>query len=275
MKMRLETPYVSNSELYAGEFHRNRSYTNWRPKGTRDWLLIYTAEGAGRLTTASSEGPTRPGEVTLYAPGELQDYKTDPGAGRWHLLWTHFLPKPSWRPWLRWPLGPHGAKSLHLEKGEIRDGFVGAMRRMIRIFRRRLPNAGDFAGNALEEALLWAQVGASRGDWMRTDPRVRRAMDYLAANLRQPFRFETLGRHCALSVSRLAHLFKIETGSSPQQFFEQQRMWHAGQLLRLTGLGIAEVAAEVGYDDPFYFSNRFRRYSEKSPTQFRRQKKSA
>jgi len=52
-------------------------------------------------------------------------------------------------------------------------------------------------------------------------------------------------------------------------------MRHAGQLLRLTGHGIAEVAAEVGYDDPFYFSNRFRRYSEKSPTQFRRQKKSA
>jgi AraC family transcriptional regulator of arabinose operon len=52
-------------------------------------------------------------------------------------------------------------------------------------------------------------------------------------------------------------------------------MGQAGQLLRLTGLGIAEVAAEVGYDDPFYFSNRFHRYSGKSPTQFRQQKKAA
>ena len=108
---------------------------------------------------------------------------------------------------------------------------------------------------------------------MRTDPRVRRAMDYLAANLRQPFRLETLARHCGLSVSRLAHLFKTGAGTSPQQFFEQQRMWHAGQLLRLTGLPVAEVAVEVGYDDPFYFSNRFRRYAGKSPTQFRRQRK--
>jgi AraC family transcriptional regulator of arabinose operon len=275
MNARIETSYVPDSEFYAGEFHSNRSYANWRPRGTGDWLLIYTAGGAGYLTSVAKEGPTRPGDVTLYAPGELHDYKTDPDAGRWHLLWAHFLPNPSWHSWLRWPPGPHGVKCLHLEKGEIRDGFVGAMQRLIRVFRRRLPNARDFAGNALEEALLWAQVSASRGDWMRADSRVRRAMDYLTANLRQPFRLETLARHCGLSVSRLAHLFKSETGISPQQFFEQQRMWHAGQLLRVTGLGIAEVAAEVGYDDPFYFSNRFRRYSGKSPTQFRGQKKEA
>ena len=237
--------------------------------------MIYTADGAGYLTAASKEGPTRPGDVTLYAPGERHDYKTDPVAGRWHLLWVHFIAKPSWNPWLRWPLGEHGVKSLHLEKGEIRDGFVAAMRRTIQFFRRRLPNARDFAGNALEETLLWAHLSASRGDWMRTDARVRRAMDYLTANLQQPFRLESLARHCGLSVSRLAHLFKVETGTSPQQFFEQQRMWHAGQLLRVTGLGVAEVAAEVGYDDPFYFSNRFRRYAGKSPTQFRQQKKQA
>jgi AraC family transcriptional regulator of arabinose operon len=43
----------------------------------------------------------------------------------------------------------------------------------------------------------------------------------------------------------------------------------ASRLLRLTSLTIQEVAGEVGYDDPFYFSNRFRRYSGKSPSQFR------
>jgi AraC family transcriptional regulator of arabinose operon len=273
MKTRRETPYVSNSKLHAGEFDRGRSYTNWRPRGSGDWLLIYTQAGSGCITTTSGSLTTRPGDVLLYAPGDRQDYKTDPSMGRWHLLWAHFTPKPGWLSWLRWPVGTHGLKTLSLEKGEVRDSFSAAMQRMIRIFRRRLPNAADFAGNALEEALLWAHVTASRGDWMRTDPRVRRAMDYLAANLRQPFQLETLARHCGLSVSRLAHLFKSEASISPQQFFEQERMAQASQLLRQTGLGIAEVAAEVGYDDPFYFSNRFRRYAGKSPTQFRRQKK--
>ena len=54
-----------------------------------------------------------------------------------------------------------------------------------------------------------------------------------------------------------------------QQFVERHRMQHACQLLRLTSLTIAEIAAEAGYADAFYFSNRFRRYAGASPTQFR------
>jgi len=272
MKVRAESPYTSNYEISGSEFDRGRSYANWRPRGTRDWLLIYTEEGAGRLASASAEGPTQPGEVTLYAPGERQDYKTDTTTGRWHLLWSHFTPRPSWKPWLGWPIGRHGVKSLYLEEGDVRDGFVAALRRMINAFRRRMP---DFTANALEEALLWTRVAASREGSSRSDPRVREAMDYLIANLQEPYQLEKLARHCGLSVSRLAHLFKASTGSSPQQYFEQQRMWHAGQLLRVTGLGIAEVAAEVGYNDPFYFSNRFRRYAGKSPSQFRLEKAKA
>jgi AraC family transcriptional regulator of arabinose operon len=267
-----ETPQPRGSELLADEFRKGRSYRNWRPRGTHDWLLIYTVGGSGRITTGGGDFSTQPGECILYAPGDYHDYRTDPTTGRWHLLWSHFLPEPAWHPWLHWPVNAAGVRSLHLDRGEVRTSFVRAMLRTIRIVRRRLPNASDFAANALEEALLWAHLAASRGDWIRIDPRVRKAMDYLAANVRQPFQLEALARHCGLSVSRLAHLFKGEAGISPQRFFEQQRMRQAGQLLRVTGLGIAEVAAEVGYDDPFYFSNRFRRHAGKSPTQYRRTK---
>jgi AraC family transcriptional regulator of arabinose operon len=269
MAARKKTPWSPHEGPVAGEFWSDAVYTNWRPHGTDDWLLIYTVGGAGYMTTAAAKGPTRPGDVTLYAPGEVHDYRTDPGAKRWHLLWVHFLPRPAWYPWLRWPTGSHGVKSLHLESGEVRDHFAAAMRRMVRISQRRLADTHEFALNALEEALLWARVAVTR---TRLDTRVRRAMDYLAADLRQSFCMETVARHCGVSPSRLAHLFKAEAGISAQQFFEKQRMGHASQLLRMTGLGIAEIAAEVGYDDPFYFSNRFRRFAGKSPSEFRGRK---
>ncbi len=185
------------------------------------------------------------------------------------------MPRASWHAWLRWPRNACGVRSLALPGGEVRRSFAAALQRAIRVARRRLPNAADFAANALEEALLWAHLAAGRGDWLRLDVRVRKAMDYLAANVRRPFELEALARHCGLSVSRLAHLFKAEAGVSPQRFFEQQRMRHAAQLLRVTGLGIAEVAAEAGYDDPFYFSNRFRRFAGTSPTRYRLRAKSA
>jgi AraC family transcriptional regulator of arabinose operon len=275
MLPRIETPSFPMAGLFGGEFRRDHSYTNWRPKGSGDWLLIYTAGGSGYLTTPSHEGTTDIGEAILYAPGDLQDYKTNPLSRHWHLVWVHFVPRPSWYPWLQWPSGSHGVKSLCLERGEVRDRFKGALQRLLQLQQRQLPNVADLVSNALEEALLWAHLTASRGPWMRIDPRIRKAMDYLAADLRQPYRMEVLARHCGLSASRLAHLFKEEAGISAQQFSEKQRMWQAGRLLQLTGLGVAEVAAEVGYDDPFYFSNRFRRYAGKSPSQFRKTKRAA
>ena len=271
MPARRETPYQTTSTLHAGEFNRNRSYKNWRPRGSGDWLLIYTAGGSGRIATPAGAFALPVGEAILYAPTDYQDYRTDPVVGRWRLQWSHFKPKPGWHPYLNWPINAIGVSQLHLPKGEVRDAFARALLRTIRVLRRRVPNAGDFAANALEEALLWARLAAPRGEWMQLDPRVRRAMDYLAENLRQPFDLEALARHCGLSVSRLAHLFKGEAGLSPQRFFEQQRMRQAGQLLGVTGLTIAEIAAEVGYDDPFYFTNRFRRHTGISPSAFRRQ----
>jgi AraC family transcriptional regulator of arabinose operon len=273
MQKRRETPYRTDSSLHAGDFRRGRSYTNWRPRGSGDWLLIYTIAGRGRIATPAGFFALPPGEAVLFGPDDYQDYGTDPATARWRLLWSHFQPRPAWHPWLSWPRDPAGARRLVLPRGEVRNAFAAALRRTVWSFRRRLPNARDFAFNALEEALLWAHLAAGRGEWMRLDPRVRRAMDYLAANLRQPFRLETLARHCGLSVSRLAHVFKSEAGLSPQRFFEQQRMQQAGQLLRVTGLGVAEIAAEVGYDDPFYFTNRFHRHTGQSPTQFRRRNK--
>jgi len=98
---------------------------------------------------------------------------------------------------------------------------------------------------------------------------VRRAIDYLAAQFREPFQMEKLAQHSGLSVSRLAHLFTKQTGLSPQRFLERHRMQVASRLLRMTEFTVTEVAADVGYEDPFYFSNRFRRYSGKSPSQYR------
>jgi AraC family transcriptional regulator of arabinose operon len=212
---------------------------------------------------------TRAGDAVLYAPHELQDYSTSPDVGTWHLLWVHFVPKAQWFPWLRWPAGSNGLRLLHTKSGEVREHVAAAMRRMISISRREIPGARDLAANALEEALLWANVVTSQDRWLVMDERVRKAIDYLTARPHEPFVLGKLARHCGVSVSRLACLFKEETGTSPQQFFERHRMQHASQLLRLTSLSITEIAGEVGYADPFYFSKRFRRYSGKNPSGYR------
>ena len=130
-------------------------------------------------------------------------------------------------------------------------------------------DAAEFALNALEEALLWAQRAGEGNPHMRLDERVRKAMDYLAARPAEPFRLDALAKHCGLSDSRLSHLFREQAGETPQVYSEELRLRLAQQLLVHSGLRVNEVAAETGFADPFYFAKRFRKFSKCSPSIYR------
>lgn len=266
---RPETPHRPVESLMASEFDQGTNYSNWRPKGSGDWLLIYTVEGAGCITLDGTPRVLAPGEAVLFSPSAAQDYRTDEKAGRWRLLWAHFNPRPNWRAWIRWTEVARGAGWLALPEGEIRAGFEGAMTRAIMAQRAPHADAVEFALNALEEALLWAQRAGEGHPQAQFDPRVRRAMDYLAARPAEPFRLEELAKHCGLSESRLSHLFREETGETPQVYSEELRLRLAQQLLVHSGLRVNEVAAEAGFADPFYFAKRFRKFAKCSPSEYR------
>jgi AraC family transcriptional regulator of arabinose operon len=265
------TPSYPTRLIFADEFRRRRNYTNWRPAGSGDNLLIYTAGGAGRFVSPAGAHETSEGEAVLYRPGDFQDYSTAKAPGKWHLLWAHFAERPHWHALLRWPMPADGVRRLRLPNGEIREKFHSALAQAIHLSHRQFSGALDLAANALEEALLWAQISALQDHRLDVDPRVRRAIEHLSVRQEGAFCLKELARHSGLSVSRLACLFKRETGFSPQQFWERARLQRAGQLLRLTGLTVSEVAHEVGFKDPFYFSNRFRRMFGKSPSAFRQE----
>ena len=266
---RSETPHRPVAAIMASEFDQGVEYANWRPRGSGDWLLIYTAEGAGRITLGGTERILGPGEAVLFAPGAAQDYRTDDTPGRWRLLWAHFNPRPNWRAWIRWPEVARGTGWLGLPAGEIRAGFEAAMGRMIAMQRGSHADALEFGLNALEEALLWAQRAGEGHPRAKLDPRVQKAMDYLAARPADPFRLDALARHCGLSESRLSHLFREQTGGTPQTHSEELRLRLAQQLLVHSSLRVNEVAAETGFTDPFYFAKRLRKFAKCSPSDYR------
>lgn len=266
------TPHLPVSRLVCDRFRMGPSYTNWRPRGSEDWLLIYTEDGSGQFKTRRGLFQTNPGDVVLYAPGDMQDYQTSPTAPQWELSWVHFHPRQHWDKFLQWPLHENGLRFLALAGHENRADFATALHGVLDFARRTLPGALDFASASLEQALLWCYVAASQTGEAPSDHRVRQAADYLASHLSEPFHLEKLAAQCNLSVSRLSHLFKDQMGITPQQFQEQHRMRHACHLLSLTSLSVAEVAREVGYEDPFYFSNRFRRNQGESPLRYRQNK---
>jgi AraC family transcriptional regulator of arabinose operon len=255
---RLITPSAEANPLICSEFREGRNYTNWRPQGSGDWLLIFTLAGAGRVVSAGRAQRLLPGDSVLFAPGAEQDYSTDPDAGHWHLRWAHFHPRPHWRPWLLWPeIAPRTGKVevRGAEAGEI----ATVLQRMLVAHRLGEEGGDDLAMNALEEVLIRCARSSPAAARSGVDERVRRAVRYLAMHPAESFRLDRLARHCGLSVSRLSHLFREELGTSPQRFSEKLRLECARDLLTQTRLSIGEVAAEVGFSDPLYFSRRYRR----------------
>lgn len=77
-------------------------------------------------------------------------------------------------------------------------------------------------------------------------------------------------RALGVSVGHLTDLVSERTGRSPGQIIRGEVLAEAQRLLARTDLTCAQIAAEVGFDDPAYFSRFFRREGGLSPTAYRR-----
>ncbi|MEO7190204.1 MAG: helix-turn-helix domain-containing protein [Vicinamibacterales bacterium] len=263
------TPTLPAAPILCNEFRRGRSYAVWRPRGTDDWLLILTVGGTGRIVIPEGVIRLQTGDAVLFAPGAMQDYATDQEAGSWHLRWAHFHPRPHWLPWLRWPqVAPKVGISRvgHLTATPIDS----ASQRMLTA--RWLADQGweDIAMNALEETLLWLFRLTATAQRSAIDARIQQAARYLAAHPEEPFSLSRLAARCALSPSRFSHLFRAELGMTPQRFSENLRLELARHLLGQTNLSVSEIAAEVGFEDPLYFSRRYRHAFGHAPIAARR-----
>jgi AraC family transcriptional regulator of arabinose operon len=273
MTPRTEAARPVVAPLITGHFREGPAYSTWRARGTNDHLLILTRGGRARFGHGGAQDAltAEPGDIVLLLPGTPHDYGTARGADHWELLWTHFLPRPHWLDWLGWPEAAPGLRHLSLRgHATARERVEARLHDMHRLATGALSRRELFALNALEEALLWCDTVNPRSTEARLDPRVARALEYLLGHLGESVALPDLARVAGLSVSRLGHLFRAQVGLTPQQFVEKERIARAQQLLALTPRGVAAVAAEVGFDNPFYFTLRFKRQTGLSPRDWRR-----
>jgi AraC family transcriptional regulator of arabinose operon len=259
------------SSLTIGEFAQGTDYRTFRKEGTPNYLLILTLEGSGRATGPDGQVLTTiPGDILLYEPGAFHHYGTSPETGFWNLTWSHFIPKPDWNYWPDWPTRWNGLKQFRI--GPVTTGRV---RDALSIVYEADMGSGEIAGrfmlNSLERAWIHIRLAHDRTLKPDRDTRIQKALHFIEANLQQKLSIRQMARECGLSESRFAHLFRDQIGQTPQQLIEARRMEQARNLLRYSNLSVGEVASACGFDDPFYFSNRFRNFFNKSPRAYRTQ----
>lgn len=89
-------------------------------------------------------------------------------------------------------------------------------------------------------------------------------------NLHRDLSLDGLAQSVNLSVSRLHHLFRRETGSSPARYCRLLRLMRAKDLLVTTHLSVKQVKVSVGLDDRSHFEREFKKVFGITPAKYRR-----
>lgn len=103
---------------------------------------------------------------------------------------------------------------------------------------------------------------------------LRKTVEYLEAHFDQSLTLEMLADRAKLSVSRLAHRFKDQTGCTLIEYLTWVRISHAQRLLAETDLSCMKISDEVGYSNQSYFPRAFRRVVGVPPGHYRQRVKS-
>lgn len=104
--------------------------------------------------------------------------------------------------------------------------------------------------------------------------RVLKVRDWIFANLDQDSSLNKLAELAGMNRNKLSHYFKILFGGkSVFEWWREQRMRKAAELLRETRSSIKVISLEVGINDPNYFTYSFKQRFGVSPTEYRRRYK--
>jgi AraC family transcriptional regulator, arabinose operon regulatory protein len=259
------SPIPDGETLVANRFQAGPGWRTWRPHGTSDWEILITDRGTGRFGHAGGTLSAGPMRVVLIRPGAVHDYGPAPGARFWSVAWVHFQVRDAWLDLLEWPEMAPGLMAIDVSSRQDRTRLLALHDDLTALQHRPDRNRRRLADNLLEQLLIRLDGHHPRTGALR-DPRIAVVAERL---LHGHGDRNDLARAVGLSASRLSHLFQRQMGLSLPAFRERMRMEQAAELLDTTTESIGAVASRCGYDDPFYFSNRFRRAKGLSPRAWR------
>ncbi len=101
------------------------------------------------------------------------------------------------------------------------------------------------------------------------DQKIERCIAHILGHLNERVKVVELAQMVNLSSAHFTALFKQKTGHPPINFIIRLRMHQACHLLKINNLSVREIAATLGYKDPFFFSRQFKLINGVAPKNYR------
>lgn len=267
------TKQVLVGELYPthlGWFPPAHHHYIDRPKGADQHILIYCIRGHGWFDVGGRKFILRPDQALLIPRNTPHAYgaEDDP----WSIHWVHFDGEDSA---CYTSLLGHGEYVIPVS-GEIRKRTESLFKECYDLFT---------AGFTSTRILLCAQTlrhllalifygnpSFSPGTPAASHRSFGGTIEFMRRNLHGRLRLDDMARHAGFSVARFSTLFRAQTGFSPVDYYIRLRIQVACRMFDTTPMNVSEIAALVGYDDPFYFSRIFSKIMGVNPREYARQR---
>ncbi|HZG86022.1 AraC family transcriptional regulator [Paenibacillus sp.] len=114
-----------------------------------------------------------------------------------------------------------------------------------------------------------AALRSGQFDRNRTYLLTKKMVEYIGANWQLNPTVEQLADVMGITPGYLIRTFKANLGMTPLRYMTFLRIDKAKELLSQSELSIKQITAEIGLDDPYYFSRLFKKQTGMTPTEFR------
>ena len=221
-----------------------------------DFYYIYVLKGKMLLP----EYTLLPGDAVLIAPGHHYHYKSE---GSTEYLWVHYTGFEAYSISQK-AFGQFNVKQ-HIG---IHTEIIDCFQKMFREFMINDEGSKQILTCILREILL---LTARYAHTEKSSQMPLLAIEHIHRHYKENLDITTLARMENKSCTAFRMAFKNHTGISPNEYIITQRISEACRLLTQTDYSVRDIAAEVGYEDPYYFSRIFRNKTGVPPLKYRKE----
>ncbi|WP_138493381.1 AraC family transcriptional regulator [Paenibacillus pinistramenti] len=249
-----------------GFFPKAHYHYRERPDGSETFILIYCAEGEGRVSIDGVQHVLGSRQLIVIPADTPHSYWAE-SAAPWTIYWFHFNGEQagSYAALLGGRPGPLTLSPQDSEK------FIALFHQCFDLL-----STGEYSVSRQILAMQTAAYAISslgllvdRAEEDRQMQYIHKAIHLMNLRLEQTLTLDEIAQYTQISKQHLNHLFKSEVGFAPVDYYLRLKMRRAGQLLDLTTLSVKEVCHSLGFKDPYYFSRLFHKIIGMSPTDYR------
>jgi AraC-like DNA-binding protein/mannose-6-phosphate isomerase-like protein (cupin superfamily) len=254
----------------VGHFPRAQWHYVERPEGVPQLVLIYCVHGEGWLRLDET-WRVRAGQALVIPPGVPHAYGADE-ASPWTIYWVHMGGLKARRAGQLVTAAGDGGAGAPVFYAGLGPELPPLFEEILDLLGRGYTSTHLFQASACLGRLVatFAEHAGQQGSrGLTLDDRIERVIETMHRRLGVTLSVAQLAAEAQLSPSHFAAIFKRKTGFSVRDFFTRLKIQRAGHLLDSTDLPVKAIAADLGFEDPLYFSRCFRRIHECPPTRYR------